>query len=105
MKQTRSAASGASRLNKSASAADTKILESNVCATQLSNPSKRSPSRRYNQLSGQDLRGAYCRHLSESTSTKSTTRRREAYFLPMTYWAMGDEYTNSRCTAPRIRME
>src|SRR3569623_1212852 len=94
MLHTRAAQSGASRLNRSASLSETNTLASNAAATVRSYCNKVRASRRYTQLSGQRRDSAYCRHLSESMSTKSITRRRPA--AGSTYWAIGPENARTR---------
>ncbi len=85
--------SGASDRNSAASAGVTNTLASAVRAMARSNASSRSPSRLKTFDSGQGRDCAYCRHLAESTSTKSTTTRRSR--LPDTYCAIADENTTA----------
>src|SRR3569832_1898656 len=101
MPHTRGAHSGARRRNNAASLSETKTLASNAAAMRRSKRNKVRASRRYTQLIGQRRDSAYCRHLSESTSTKSMTRR-TSVSVRSTYWAIGPEYTNT-CRTGRSR--
>src|ERR1051326_8754395 len=85
--------SGAMRRNVSASKGDTSNVRPNACAASRSSFAMALASRAKTQRIGPDEDLAYCRHLSESTSTMSKIARRHMARCLSRYGAIADPKT------------